>query len=121
MEKNRPVLLRVDPCPYQTRADLLGDGFPRVVLGDAAIAPQDIEEKEVRNGRAVGEAAPLQPGHSLGSELPAEFGEEPGLADARVTDDAYRLPVPVFDLPQKVVQDRQVGLAINESRRAGRC
>src|SRR5438132_11873910 len=119
MEKNRPILLRVDTDPYQTRTDLLGDCFSAVVLDDAAIAPQDVEEKEVRNGRAVGEAAAFQPGRSLRSELPTEFREEPRFPDARLADDAYRLPVTILDLPHKVVQDRQIAVAIDESRRTG--
>src|SRR4029077_11345018 len=101
MEKNGPILLRVDPDPHQTRTDLLGDCFSAVVLDDAAIAPQDVEDKQVRNGRAVGEAAAFHPGRSLRSELPAEFREEPRFPDARLADDANPLPVTVLDLPQK--------------------
>src|SRR6267142_1234733 len=118
MEKNGPILLWVDPDLGQTRTDLLGDCFSAVVLDDAAIAPQDVEDKQVRNGRAVGEAAAFQPGRSLSSELPTEFREEPRFADTRLADDAYRLPVTVLDLPQKVVQDRKIALAIDKSRRA---
>src|SRR5207247_7901561 len=120
MKKNRPVLLWINPDPYQTRTDLLGDCFSAVVLDDAAITPQDVEDQQVRNGRAIGEAAAFQPDHSLRSELPAEFGEEPRFPDTRLADDADCLPVTVFDLPQKVVQDRQIALTIDKSRRTRR-
>jgi hypothetical protein len=121
MEKNGPTLLRVDPDLSQTRTDLLGDCFSAVVLDDAAIAPQDVEDKQVRNGRAIGEAAAFQPGRSLRSELPTEFCEEPRFPDTRLADDADRLPVTVLDLTQKVVQDRQIAVTIDESRRTCGC
>src|SRR5467141_3423984 len=111
MAKNRPILLRVYTGPHETRTELLGDRFTAVVLDDAAIAPQDVEDVQVWNGCAVGKAPTLQPGHSLRSELPVEFREEPRFADTRFADNAHRLPVPVFDLPQKVVQDHHVALA----------
>src|SRR6266851_10090544 len=121
MKKDGAVLLRIHADPRQTRTDFLGDPFTAVVLGNAATAPQQIEDGQVRNGRAVGKAPTLQPGHSTRAELPTEFCEKPRFADARLTDNAYGLPVAVLDLLQKVVQDRQIVLAIDESRRAGRC
>src|ERR1700730_12592678 len=101
MEKNRPILLRVDPDPYPTRTDLLGDCFSAVVLDDAASAPQDVGDKEEANRRAAGQAGAFQPGRSLRSELPTEFREESRFPDARLADNAYSLPVTVLDLPQK--------------------
>ena len=69
---------------------------------------------------AVGEASSFDPGHPSVGDLPAELGEEPGLADARLTDEANGLAMSVFDLPKKIVQDRELALAIDKNRRARR-
>ena len=94
------------PTSLQARADFLGDRFGGVGLEDAAIAAQQVESEQIGDRGAVGKAPSFDPGRPPVGELPAEFGEQPGLADAGLADDADRLAVPVFDLPQEIVQDR---------------
>ena len=85
-----------------------------------AIAAQQIESQQIGDRGAIGEASSLDPGRTSVGNLPAEFGEQPGLADAGLADEADGLAMPVFDLPKKIVQDRELALAIDKNRRARR-
>ncbi len=120
MEQDRPVLVGIHPDLAQARADFVGDNIGGIGLDNPAIAAQQVEGEQVGNGGAVGEAASFDPGHASVGDLPAELGEQPGFADAGFADEADGLAMPVFDLPQKIVQDRKLALAIDKNRRARR-
>ena len=49
-----------------------------------------------------------------------EFSKEPRLADPGLSNNADRLAATVFDLPQKIVQDRALALAVDKNGRARR-
>ena len=120
MKKHGTVLLGVHPDLLQTRADLLDDRFGGVSLDNSAIAAQQVEEKPKRDCGAVRNTPSLDPGNASTCELPMEFGDEPGLADARLADDADRLAAAAFDLLQEIMQDGALALAVDESRRVTR-
>src|SRR5262245_16894159 len=98
MKKGGTVLLRVHPDLLQTRADFLGEYLGVIGLDDPTIATQQVEQEPIRNGGAVGNTAALDPGDAPRCEAVAEFGKEPGLANAGFTDNADRLATAVFNL-----------------------
>ena len=120
MEQDWAVLVRIHPDLAKARADLFGDDIGGIGLENPAIAAQEIERQEVRDCGAVGEAPSFYPGRPSVGDLSAKLGEEPGLADARLTDEANGLAMSVFDLPKKIVQDRELALAIDKNRRTRR-
>ena len=120
MEQDRPILVRIHPDLAKARADLLGDDIGGIGLENPAIAAQEIESQQVWDRGAIGEAPSFDPGRPSVGDLPAKLGEEPGLADAGLANEANGLAMSVFDLPKKIVQDRQLALAIDKHRRARR-
>ena len=103
MQQHEAILIRIDPDPLQTRANLGDHRLRGVGLQNAAVAPQQIEHQQIRDGGAVGNTPAFDPGHALAGELPLEFGEKPRFAYAGFAKDADRLPVAAFDLPQEIV------------------
>jgi len=120
MEQNRPVVVRVHPDFAKARMDLLDNDVGFVGLENSAVAAQKIENQQIGDRGAIREAPSFDPRRTSVRDLPAEFGEEPRLADAGLADEAHGLAVSVFDLPKKIVQDRELALAIDEDCRASR-
>ena len=81
------------------------------------MAAQQVQDEPIGDCGAVGNAPALHPGDPSGGELLVEFDEEPRLADAGLADDADRLAAAAFDLPQKIVQNHKLAMAVDESRR----
>ncbi len=106
MKQDRAVLIGFHPKLLQAGADLFGDRLGAVALDDPAIAAQQVEHQQVRDCGAVGNTPSLDPSHSSAVEVPAKFREKPRLADAGLADDADGLAATVFDLREKIVQDR---------------
>ena len=121
MEQDRAVLVRIHPDLAKARADLFGDDIGGIGLENPAVAAQEIERQQVRDRGAVGEASSFYPGRPSVGDLPAEFGEQPGLADAGLADKADGLAMSVFDVPKNIVQDCELALAIDKNRRTRRC
>ena len=94
--------------------------FRGIGLENAAIAAQQVEQQQIRDCGAVGNAPAFDPGDASAGELPPEFGEKPRLADAGLADEADCLPLAAFDLPQEIVQNRQLALPVDESCPASR-
>ena len=88
----------------------------RVGLENAAGAAQQVESEQVRDRSTVGKAPSLDPACSPICNLTAELGKQPRLADTGLADEADGLAPPVFDLLQKIVQNRQLALAIDKDR-----
>src|SRR5437660_1637684 len=74
-----------------------------------------MEDQQIGDSDAIREASSFHPGHKSVGDLQAEFGEKPRLADARLADEADRLSMAVFHLPEKIVQDRKFALAIDKN------
>jgi len=55
------------------------------------------------------------------ANLPVKLGEETRFADTGLTGNSDHLTAAAFDLPQEVTQNRELALAINESRHLRRC
>src|SRR3984893_4843397 len=122
MEQDRPVLVRIHRCRAKARMDLLGDCTGGVRFENPAVAAQQIERQQIGDRGALREASSSHPSPPSVSDLPAEFGKKPRLADAGLADQADRLAMPVFDLTEKIVQDRKFALAIDKNcgtRRSG--
>ena len=121
MEKNQPILVRIHPNLAKAGADPLGDYIGGVGLENSTIAAQEVEDQQVWDRGAIGEAPSFDPGHPSVGDLPTEFGKHPRLADARLADEANGLAVPVFDLPKEIIQDRELTLAIDKDCGTRRC
>jgi|SRR6516164_299410 len=118
MKKNRGILVWIHPDLAKAGADLLGDHIGLVGLENSAVAAQEIENEQIGDRGAIREAPCFDPGHPSVGDLPTELGKQPRLADPGLTDEANRLAMPVFDLPEEIVQDRELALAIDEDSRA---
>src|SRR5208282_459577 len=121
MEQDRSILVRIHSDFAKARTDLLGDDIGGIGLEDPAIAAQEVESQQVWDRGAVGEAPSFDPGYPSVRDLPAELGKEPRLADAGLADEADGLAVSIFDLPKKIVQDREFALAIYKDCGTRRC
>src|SRR6516165_8901736 len=120
MEQNQPVLVRVHADLAKTRMNLPGNDIGLVGLEDSAVAAQQIENQQIRDRSAIGEAPSFDPVRPPIADLPAELGKHSRLADAGLPDETDRLAVSIFDLAQEVVQDRELAFAIDKDCRAGR-
>src|SRR6516165_10033616 len=120
MKKNRGILVWIHPDLAKAGADLLGDHIGFIGLENSAVAAQEIENEQIGDRGAIREAPCIDPGHPSVSDLPTELGNEARLADAGLTDEADRLAMPVFDLPEEIVQDRKLTLAIDKNCRTRR-
>src|SRR5271167_727555 len=120
MEKNQPILVRIHPNLAKARADPLGDDIGGVSLENPTIAAQEVENQQIGDRGAIGEAPSFDPGHPSVGDLSAELGKEPRLADAGLADETDGLATPVFDLPKEIVQDRELALAIDKNCRTRR-
>src|SRR5207244_493217 len=76
VQQQYAVLIGIQPDLSQRRAQLSGRDLGVIGLDDPADAAQQIEDEEIRDHRAVGEAPPLDPAHRT-SEALAELGKEP--------------------------------------------
>jgi hypothetical protein len=120
MEQDPTVLVCVHAGLAKTGAHLLGDACGGIGLDNSTIAAEQIESEQVGHRGAVGEAPSLSPARPAVSDLPPEFGKEPGLADPGFPDEADSLAAPVLHLPQEIIQNRQLAFAIDKDRRARR-
>jgi hypothetical protein len=59
----------------------------RLTLGQLQRVKDQVSEREVRRGRAEGNAAPLEPRDRRARDVTAELLDQPALADARVSED----------------------------------
>jgi hypothetical protein len=107
MEQDRPILVRIHRYRAKAGMDLLGDCIGDVRFKNSAGAAQQIERQQIGDRGAVREASSFHPSHPPVSDLPAEFGKKPRLADAGFADEPDGLSMPVFDLPEEIVQDRK--------------
>src|SRR5215471_7227973 len=112
MQKNQAILVRVHPDLAKARADPLGNDIGAVGLDNPTIAAQQIQNQQIGDCCAIGEAPSFDPGHPSVGDLAAELGKEPRLTDTRLTDETDGLTVSIFDLPKEIVQDREFALAI---------
>src|SRR5438876_313913 len=103
MQQQYAVLIGIQPDLSQRRAQLSGRRLGVVSLDDPADAAQQVEDEEIRDHRAVGEAPPLDPGHRAG-EMLAELGKEAGFADAGLSDDADEPAMTLLDRRYHAVQ-----------------
>src|SRR6516162_1130009 len=120
MEKNRPILVRVHTDLEKARAYPRRDDIGGVGLKNPTIAAQQIQNQQIGDPSAIGEAPPFDPGHPSVGDLAADLGKEPRLTDARLTDETDGLAVSIFYLPKEIVQDRELALAIDKDCRTRR-
>jgi hypothetical protein len=73
--------------PGQGVADLRGRLIGTVAVADPAVGPDDVPDRYPRDGRSVGEAAPLQDGRPVLDDLALELRHEAGLAHPRLAHD----------------------------------
>src|SRR5215472_4712412 len=105
MKQDRTILVRIHPDLAKAVMNLAGDDLMGVGLDNPTVAAQQVESKQVRDRSAVGETPSLYPARTPVSDLPAELGKEPRLADAGFADKADRLAMAVFDLAEEIVQN----------------
>ena len=108
VEEVRRRLVRVHLDFLECEAHLLDDDGRIVGLGDGAVAPQDVEDRQVRDRHAVREATPFQVGDRLAAERAAKLVDEPGLAHARLGADPDGLAVPLHDLREQLLKLREL-------------
>ena len=98
----------------------LGDDLRLGVLVlDAEVALEHLDDRQERRRLAERDAVALDPGGRL-SETPAELEQEPGLSDARVADHEHRLAAPRPRLRPRALEGRQRVVAADERRQAAR-
>ena len=81
------------PTSWSPAPDLGGDGVRAVALGDAEVRPEDVEDREVRDGAGVGLAPPLQERHpllGLAEQPLAKLVEQARFPDAGLAEQARR-------------------------------
>jgi len=113
------VLVGVQPRLAQTRTDLFGDRLRGIGLDDPTIAAQQVDDQPIRDRRRVGETPSLDPSDASLREPAVEFGEQSGLANPRLADNADRTSRAVFDAPKKFVQNGELVVASDEHRLVG--
>jgi hypothetical protein len=118
IEQDRTVEVGIHADLAQTTADFIGDDIGRVGLDDSTIAAQHVQDKEVRNLGAPGEAAPLDPGEASLRELPAKLEQQPRFADAGLADHPNCATLAAFGLHQKIVEHRELAFAADKNRRS---
>ena len=112
--RTRYGLLELEAQGLERAADLLGNGLGRVSLADPAGRPRHVEHGHVRDGRPVGEAAPLEIGDATVRQAVAELEQEPGLADAGLPDDPDGLSPALRDGGEEVLQGLELSVAADE-------
>ena len=113
MQQKRHVAVGFHPNLAQGRTQLFVNDLGRVGIADTAKTAQQVENQQVGNRRAVGEAPPLDPNHRL-AEPTAEFGKEPRFANAGLADNTERLAATLRDRMHQVVQHGHLAGAIDE-------
>ena len=106
---------RIDADRLQRAAHLVGDGFGRIAVVETASTAEELEERQVRDVAAVGDAVRLEPGHVPAAEPLAKLVEEARLPDARLARDAHDLPVAHHRRGQPALQEIQLLAAAHEA------
>ena len=86
-------------------------GVRLVVVGEAGPAPQEIDEGVEPEPLADRQGAPLEHRHAPGGLEPQQFGEEPGLAEPGLSDDADDPPLSVGQATHPVREHRELRVA----------
>ena len=105
----------VDPQLGQAERGLGLDLGGRVAVRDAAVGAHDVGQRDVGDGRAVGEAAPLQHGEALGGQRAAQLGDDARLAHAGLADDAHDLAAAGCGLGHQLLKGGELALAADEA------
>ncbi len=98
-------------------AELLLRDRGRIGLEDAGVRLQDLPERPEGDPLPVGQAAALPPGRELGAgvDVGEELGDDPALAEPRLTDDRHELDRARRDrLVEDPLEQREVDLAADE-------
>ena len=106
---------RVDPQLGEPEGGLGLDLGGRVAVRDAAVGAHDVGQRDVGDGRAVGEAAPLQHGEALGGQRAAQLGDDARLAHAGLGDDAHDLAAAGGGLGHQLLKGGELALASDEA------
>src|SRR6516165_7456124 len=114
MEQDCPVLVRTHPNLAKTQMNLLGEGIGRITLENSAVAAQQIENQQIGNRSAIGEAPSFDSAVSSSCDLAAKLGKHPRFADAGLPDKTNRSAVSIFDLAEEIVQYRELAFAIDK-------
>src|SRR5205823_14379072 len=90
---------------------------------DARVLANDVHERPVRDPGAVRETPPAQDAYALAlREARHDFGDQPGLADARIPDDRDEVPGALCGGPLDAVEElAQLACAADEGGRQRGC
>ena len=119
LQEIRRALGGVHADLLEAAADLLDDRLRAVRIDDPAVRAQDVEERQVRDGAAVGQAASLDVADVRPQGL-AELVEQPALAEPRLADDADHLAAPGDGRVEAALQELEIVPAADEGREAAR-
>ena len=98
----------------QVGVDFRGDRLGAIRFGDPTELAQQVLDRQIRRGTAIGQTMPFTVGHRSIAQTLAEFVEQPRLADAGLARDAEHLSLSLGGMHQALVQHRQLPLAPDE-------
>ena len=107
--------LHLDPEPLEALAELGGHRGRPVGLADEAGGAEDLQHRQERDRRAVGETVALDVGDRRPAEPLPELVEQPRLADARLPDDPHDLAAPGASRGQAAVEEVELLPAPHEA------
>ena len=122
LEQDRQNLAVAVVEQEQVSGELLARAAVRVLLGDAVVVAEDLQDRQERNVLAVRRAASLDDAHAGGAAVLGELVAQPALARPRLGHDADHLSVAGAGARQRRLQDVHLGVAADEARQtAGPC
>src|SRR5262245_11414093 len=98
----------------EARPDLVADQLRRVDVANVEHAPDDVEDRKVWDGAPVRETATVEIRYPTWPQALPKLVEQAGLADPRLSHDAYDMPSPAFRLLQQPPQRAEVLLPPHE-------
>ncbi len=108
----------VHPELAERRAHLLGDRLGGVRLAEPAPGTQEVRDRDVGDGRAVGQTPALEIGHAAVGEAVPELEQEPRLPDPGLADDPHGLAPAFLDGGEEVEQGLELPVAPDEAAQA---
>src|SRR5262249_10813219 len=106
-EQIRGGLLGSHPHVPQPVVDLRGDRFRTVRGGEVTEVPEQVKDRQIGGRLAVGHTVPLEISQRPSMQAVTKLGEQPRLANARLTHNANHLAAPHLHLRQQCVQGTQ--------------
>ena len=105
----------------QPPGELLAHAPPIVAVLDLKIGFEQVDDRQIRGGLAIGGRAALQQEPALRARRMRELVEEAGFPDPWLPDDRHHLAVPGPGLLQSLVQGRQFRLPPHKGSQPSRC